>query len=73
MAVFEATGETQEAAEHARYGVIRLLYNILIPVKRTPPHLLEPFFEDGRMVAFHTAWEADAWLKRRIEEARDAE
>ncbi len=61
-------GETREEAETATHGIVTLLYTISIPVKRTHPNVLEPYWEDGRMVAFHTSWEADAWIKQRIQQ-----
>lgn len=74
-AVFQATGETEAAAEQAPYGVVRLLHDLYIPVKRTLPHQLEPFFiTQWRMIVFRTAAEAEAFVKLQEEqEASDAE
>lgn len=71
---FQARGETQEAAEHARYGVVRVLSGLYIPVTRTLPHRLEPFRAGSLAIVYDTVEEAFAFLTRQeAKEARDAE
>ncbi len=67
-AVFHTAGLSQDEAEKAEYGVIRLLHMLYIPAKRVGPRVIAPFFNGDSMVTFHNSWEADAWLKQRIAE-----